>query len=681
MSLRVATDIGGTFTDLVFFDEDATATGLAKALTRPGDLAQGVLDTITLANLSTDAFRYFIHGCTVVINAITERKGVKTALVTTSGFRDVLEIGRGNRPDLYNMRFEKPRPFVPRHLRFEVEERVDQHGTVLKPLRMEDVEEVVRRCRDAQVQAIAVCYLHAYANPDHELRTAQHLRRQLPRVAVTVSSDVTREWREYERSTTAVLNAYVQPIAEAYLDNLERAVSTRGDLQPHVMQSNGGTTTFALAKRRPIQLIESGPVAGVIGAAAVGRLVGEPNVISLDIGGTTAKCSLVEASTPKVTTEYKLFQTRTFPGYPVKVPVVDIVEIGAGGGSIARFDPSGALQVGPVSAGADPGPASYGRGGTEPTVTDAMLLTNVLNPDYFLGGRLRLDRDQAHGAMAKIARGLGISVEAAAVSVVRLVNANMINALKLVSVQRGHDPRDFVLVASGGGGPMHVAALAQELGVKAAIVPNYPGCFSAWGMLMTEPRIDLIRTQLRRTAEVTLHEVEGVFAEMAREILAQYAADRVAAADVRFVRSLDARYHGQDHTVPVALDGALADVDRIAELFHAAHKKAYTFDLPDTPVEVVNYRLTGYHLARRPDLRKIERRPGDPPLKGRRVVDFGDAGVAEAIVLERDTLPAGFQRSGPAIVEEASSTTVVPPGGWFEVDEWGQLHIRLEREP
>src|SRR2546426_932965 len=527
MSLRVATDIGGTFTDLVFFDEDATATGLAKALTRPGDLAQGVLDTITLANLSTDAFRYFIHGCTVVINAITERKGVKTALVTTRGFRDVLEIGRGNRPDLYNMRFEKPRPFVPRHLRFEVEERVDQHGKVLKPLRMEDVEQVVRRCRGAQVQAIAVCYLHAYANPDHELRTAQHLRRRLPRVAVTVSSDVTREWREYERSTTAVLNAYVQPIAEAYLDNLERAVSTKGGLQPHVMQSNGGTTTFALAKRRPIQLIESGPVAGVIGAAAVGRLVGEPNVISLDIGGTTAKCSLVEASTPKVTTEYKLFQTRTFPGYPVKVPVVDIVEIGAGGGSIARFDPSGALQVGPVSAGADPGPASYGRGGTEPTVTGAML----------------------------------------------------------------------------------VAALAQELGVKAAIVPNYPGYFSAWGMLMTEPRIDLIRTHLRRTAEVTLHEVEGVFAEMAREILAQYAADGIAAADVRFVRSLDARYHGQDHTVPVALDGALAGVDQIAELFHAGHKKAYTFDLPDTPVEVVNYRLTGYHLARRAELRQIELRP------------------------------------------------------------------------
>ncbi len=676
MTTRVASDIGGTFTDLVSFDEATGTIGVSKALSTPADLAAGVLETISLAGLSPREIDHFIHGCTVVINAITEGKGVRTALVTTRGFRDVLEIGRGNRPDLYNMRFEKPRPFVPRFLRFEVTERMDHHGRVLQPLRRRDLDAVAAACQREGVQAVAICCLHSYANPDHEIRTARYLRRRLPGVSITMSSDITREWREYERTTTAVLNAYIQPIAREYLDGLEKTVGRPRKTHLSIMQSNGGTTTFAQGKTQPIHIVESGPVAGVIGAAAIGLAVGERNVISLDIGGTTAKCSLIEDGRPRITTEYKLFQTRLFPGYPLKIPVVDIVEIGAGGGSIAWLDAAGALKVGPVSAGADPGPACYGRGGTRPTVTDAMLVAGVLNAEYFLGGRLRLDVRQARSALAPIGSGVGVSVEEAALSVIRLINANMINVLKLISVQRGYDPRDFALVAFGGGGPMHAALLAEELGVKEVIIPNYPGYFSAWGMLMTEPRIDRVLTRLARTTEITVSEVADLFAQMEQVILRQFADEGIEPTRVAFVHALDARYHGQDHTVTITVNGTSQSMSEVEALFHAAHRKAYTFDLPDTPVELVSYRVTGLHGGRKPSLPSLPRRQGPVAPKGRRPVDFGEIGVLETSIFERSALGPGFHHSGPMIVEEVSSTTVVPPGHTLHVDDFGQLHLR-----
>src|SRR3989449_3210912 len=563
------------------------------------------MDTIAVGEVELRDVGYFIHGTTIVINAITERKGVKTALVTTAGFRDVLEIGRGNRPDLYNMRFEKPRPFVPRRWRFEVRERIDRDGRVLQPLWDQDLDAVVPRCRRDGIQAIAICLLHAYANPAHEEACATYLRHHLPEVAITSSHDITREWREYERSSTTVLNAYVQPIVETYLGHLETALGgggLSGDL--YVMPSTGATTPFSAARHRPIYLIESGPVAGVMGAAMVGQLIEQPNVISMDIGGTTAKCSLIEDGHTKVSTEYKLFKTRLFPGYPIQVPVVDIVEIGAGGGSIAWFDDGGAFKVGPASAGADPGPASYGRGGTEPTVTDAKLLTGVINPDYFLGGRLRLDVEAARRAMQKVADRLRVTVDDAAVAVIRLGDANMNNALKLVSVQRGYDPRDFVLVASGGGGPMHAAALGQELGVREVIVPRYPGYFSALGMLMTEQRVDLVRTQLNRTSELSIDAVVRTFTALREEVEAQFRHDGVAPSHLLFRYHLDARYHGQDHTVSIALDlNGTTTMTSLEQLFHTAHKKLYTFELAQTPIEVVNYRLTGLYASHRPEIR------------------------------------------------------------------------------
>ncbi|MCZ6529938.1 MAG: hydantoinase/oxoprolinase family protein, partial [Chloroflexi bacterium] len=411
--MRVASDIGGTFTDLVYLDEKSGEVGMAKVSTTPANFAEGVVETLNKAQLSVPDTSYFVHGSTVIINALTERKGVKTGLITTKGFRDVLEIGRANRPDIYNMYYTKPPPFVPRYLRLEVGERMNYKGEVLTPLDEADVRSAVDKLQAEGVQALAVCLLHSYANPSHELECGEIINEMAPDLPITLSHQITQEWREYERTSTAVLNSYVHPIARDYLDHLERDLTEMGMQKTslHVMQSNGGSATFGAGKASPINLVESGPVAGVIGAANIGQMIGEPNVISLDIGGTTAKTSLIEKGTPRITTEYRIEQRRDYAGYPILSPAVDIVEIGAGGGSIAFVDKAGALQVGPVSAGADPGPACYGWGGDQPTVTDANVVAGRINPDYFLGGEIPLDVKKAEAALQPIADAFSMNLE------------------------------------------------------------------------------------------------------------------------------------------------------------------------------------------------------------------------------------------------------------------------------
>ena len=676
---RLASDIGGTFTDLVYFDDESGALKVEKSLTTPKDLTKGVEDTIRLAQIDPVGIDFFVHGGTTVINAITERKGAKTALVTTLGFRDVLEIARGNRPDLYNLSFEKPVPFVPRRLRFEVAERLDASGQEITPLNLADLDAVIERCRAENVEAIAIQFLHSYAAPEHEAACAEYLRDKLPGIAVTASHEITREWREYERANTAVLNAYVQPIVQRYFESLESSLRGQGlDCPFAAMQSNGGSTSFSWAKAHPITLVESGPSAGVNGAALVGELCGEADVIYLDIGGTTAKCSVIEGGQVKVTTDYKLEWTRINPGYPVKVPVLDIVEIGMGGGSIAWFDKVGTLKVGPVSAGSDPGPAGYGLGGTEPTVTDAKLLTGVLNPGYFAGGRITLDVDAAAHALQKIADGLGTSVEEAAVAVLRLADADAINALKLVSIQRGHDPRDFVLVVGGGGGAMHAATLGRELGVREIIIPLYPGYFSAWGMLATEPRRDFVQTALTRADDMTaarLNELFGGLKAQAEEYFRGQ--DGESEAQLNFEFGIDLRYLGQEHWVTVAAAPEGLSVDGILHDFHIAHERAYTFRLDDTPVEFVNFRLAATARVPRPTVKPLNGagRSEAAAAKGTRSVHFGEDGHHEAHIFERDLLPAGFEAEGPMIVEEPSANTIVHPGQSLRVDELGFLHI------
>ena len=681
--MRVASDIGGTFTDLAYLDEKTGRVGMTKVSTTPADFAEAVVGTLRKAGVDVPQTSFFVHGSTVIINALTERKGAKTALITTRGFRDVLEIGRANRPDIYNMSYTKPKPFVPRYLRHEVHERVNYKGEELAPLNETDVRQAVEKILAEGAQAIAVCFLHSYANPSHEIECGEIVNQLAPDLPLTLSHQMTQEWREYERTSTAVLNSYVHPIARAYLDHLERDLTTMGmDRRVlHVMQSNGGSATFESGKRSPVNLVESGPVAGVIGAAHVGDLIGEPNVISLDIGGTTAKTSLVEKGTPKITTEYKIEQRRDTAGYPILAPTVDIVEIGAGGGSIAWIDRAGALRVGPVSAGAAPGPACYGWGGDQPTVTDANVLAGRINPAYFLGGEIPLDVGRAEAAMRPIAQAFQLSIEDAAMGVIRIADANMINALKLVSVRRGYDPRDFVLIAFGGGGAMHAGALMRELRIKKVLIPTEPAVFSAWGMLMTDLRRDYIRTLITRTDQVNPARLNAIYAEVEGQALQDLTAEGVRGADMDFQRFADMRYMGQEHTVKVRLPaGAIDDraMPDINERFHALHEQTYTFRL-ETPVELVNYHLTAVGRVKKPEFRKLDGRQGKlaDARKGARRVNFDELGFAEAAIYERERLPVGVAVKGPAVVEEPASTTVVFPDQKLTRDEFGFLHIEM----
>jgi len=678
--MRVASDIGGTFTDLVYLDEKTGEVGVSKASTTPQNFAEGVIGTLKKAGIRVSDTSFFVHGSTIVINALTERKGAKTGLITTEGFRDVLEITRANRPDLYNMYYKKPRPFVPRQYRLEVKERVNYKGEELVPLNEDDVVNAVEYFKKENVEAIAVCFLHSYANPAHEKRCGEIIKKIAPDIPVTLSCDITQEWREYERTNTAVLNSFVITTTRSYLDNLEKSLSGLGMGRVyHVMQSNGGTATFARGKQAPINMVESGPVGGVIGTAVIGKMLGEPNTISFDVGGTTAKTSLVEGGNPRITTEYKIEWSRTYAGYPILAPTIDIVEIGAGGGSIAWVDGAGALRIGPQSAGADPGPASYGWGGDRPTVTDANVLAGRINPDYFLGGEIPLRVDLATKAMQPVADAFHLSIEDAAMGVIRLADSDMINALKLVSVRRGYDPRDFIMVAFGGGGAMHAGAITRELRVKKAVIPANPAVFSAWGMLVTDLRQDFIRTLIRRTDQVDPAEIESFFTGMEEQAMELMLEQHISKNRVVFQRFADMRYLGQEHTVKVPLPTGKITVEKIPEInerFHGLHEHAYTFRL-ESPIELVNYHLTAFGTVEKPELNKIDLKGLSlkEAKKGSRNVNFDELGFHESPIYERDRLPVNEYVQGPMVIEEPASTTVVFPDQRMKRDEYGFLHI------
>jgi N-methylhydantoinase A len=678
--MRVASDVGGTFTDLVYYDEGSGSFGSIKANTTPPDYERGVLDTVHKSGLDTSAIEYFAHGTTVVINALTERKGVKTGLITTRGFRDVLEIARGNRPDLFNFYFTKPKPFVPRHLRAEITERIDYKGNEVTPAALGELRPIVDDFKAQGVQAIAICLLHAYANPDHEQQATREVKRLWPEAAVIASHEITREWREYERTNTTVLSAYIHPIANGYLTSLEeqlRSSGTEGSL--YIMQSNGGIATMQSAKRNPITMVESGPVSGVLGAVVLGKVIGESNIIALDIGGTTAKCSLVEGGQPRITTEYRIEWSRTNPGYPIKTPVIDIVEIGSGGGSIAWLDAAGSLHVGPQSAGAVPGPAAYGRGGTAPTTTDANLITGRIDPEYFLGGEITPDMDNVQRAFGTLAAQLGSEIDDVARGVIRIANANMVNALKLVSLNRGHDPREFTLVAFGGGGGMHAAALAMELNIPEIIIPINPAVFSAWGMLLTDLRRDYIRTRVTRLDSAPPAEVQALFTELESLAAREFATDGIGGDRLVLQRFADMRYLGQEHTVKVPFPTGKVDAQALSnavERFHETHEREYTYRLTSS-VELVNYHVVAFGLVPKPELAKLTatgRRPADA-VRGTRIVDFDTHGVHDTTIYERNRLEPGMKIDGPAIVEEPATTIVVFPGQQATVDDYGNLRI------
>ncbi len=685
---RVATDVGGTFTDLVCFETDSS-TGesriiTAKSDTTPPDFEQGVLNVLQKGGVDPAAVDFLVHGTTVVINALTERKGEKVGLITTEGFRDTLEIARGNRPDFFNLHYEKPVPFVPRYLRAELPGRMTYQGEERTALNLSGLPAILDDFRADGVKAIAISYLHAYANTSHEEATLAEITRLWPEVAVVASHQITREWREYERTNTAVLSAYVQPVAATYLKRLDTGLKSKGfKHNPYIMQSNCGVDSLQATSRTPITMVESGPASGFWGAAELGKLIGEPNVLALDIGGTTAKCSLIENGQVRIMTDYWIERSRKSAGYPIMVPVVDLVEIGNGGGSIAWVDDYGKLHVGPQSAGALPGPAAYGKGGDAATTTDANLQLGRINPDYFCGGEIEADMQATGRVLGALGQSLGIDADEAARGIIRIANNNMVNALKLVSLSRGFDTRDFTLLAFGGGGGMHAVALGQELQVKKVVIPAAASVFSAWGMMMSDLRRDFFVTRLADLAEGSGSIIEGVFADTEKKALATFVAEGVDTTAVSFTRYGKFRYQNQEHTTEVLLDsGTITDakLDAIAENFHEAYEREFTYRLT-APVELV-----GIHLVATAEVGKLEMKA--EPLgnadaagaqKGKRQVDYAMDGVHQATVYNGDLLKPGMKFNGPAIIEDAGTTTVVHPDNAVAIDAWRNIHITLTR--
>lgn len=681
---RVATDVGGTFTDLVHFETDG-ATGrqtvrTSKCDTTPPNFEQGVLAVLERGEVDIAGVDFFAHGTTVVINSLTERKGARVGLITTKGFRDVLEIGRGNRPDFFNLMYRKPEPFVERYLRREIPGRIDFRGGEQAPLDLGELPLIVSDFQADGINAVAICLIHAYANSSHEEAVLAELQRLWPGVAAVASHQITREWREYERTSTTVLSAYVQPAAERYLEKLETGLRSKGYKGGlYIMQSNCGVDSVGSIKQTPITMVESGPASGFWGAAELGRIIGEPDVLALDIGGTTAKCSLIKDGHVAIKTDYWIERNRKSAGYPIMVPVVDLVEIGNGGGSIAWVDDFEKLHVGPKSAGAIPGPAAYGRGGTEATTTDANLALGRINKDYFCGGTVDADMSALEQSLSKLGGKLGVSDVEVARGIVRIANSNMVNALKLVSVNRGYDPRDFTLVVFGGGGPLHGVALGKELGVKKVVVPRGAPVFSAWGMLMSDLRRDYFVTELM---DADNYSALGDLIRRTRErALADYAVENVPADKVVVTTFARARYQNQEFAVEVRLPGDEPTAEMMAKFvadFHEAYRREYTYTL-DAGVEIIGIHQIASSEVGKLEIIKLQSSGAaiESAIKGKRPVDYATEGVHEATIYDGEKLEPGMTFSGPAIIEDPGTTVVVHPGNRVTIDDFGNIQIDI----
>jgi len=654
--LIVAVDVGGTFTDFVYIREDGFL-GFYKILSTPRNPEVAVLEGLRVLGGASSV----IHATTIATNALRGQVGLelpRVALVTTRGFRDVIETGRQNRPRLYDPFFEKPKPLVPRDLRFEVDERVDFRGYILKPLDVGEVESIGFKLRASGVESVAVIFLHSYANPFHEVLAEEALLKHVRHVSP--SYKVAPEPREYERASTTVVNAALMPIVSGYLERLSSGLKELGVVELSIMSSSGGLISVEEATFKPVQVVESGPAAGVIATAELSRVLGIPRVISFDMGGTTAKAGTVVDFEVEVTSEYEVGgeahhgRVVKGSGYPVRFPFVDLAEVSAGGGSIIWRDEAGALRVGPISAGSDPGPACYGRGGVKPTITDANLVLGRIG-DYILGGKVKLDR----GSSIKAFQALG-DPEVTAWDAISIANLEMARAIRLVTVERGLDPLEFTLVAFGGAGPQHAAEIAEELGVRSVVIPPHPGLFSALGLLLADWRFEA------RTAHPA--DLEGAYLKLEEELL------RIHGRVDYFVRYADVRYEGQgwELTVPVSRPAMVEDVRRV---FEEKHRAVYGFTLEDRGVEVVVARVFAVIRRVKPSLPKPVAR-GEPKVREARKAYFKD-GWATAPVYWRDDLPLGYRLEGPAVVEEYDSTTIIPPGWVAVVGDLGELRLEV----
>jgi N-methylhydantoinase A len=681
----VGVDIGGTFTDLVGVIDGQVVT--AKTPTVPADPTASVAESLRLAHCESRHLAELLHGSTIAINTVLERKGAETALLTTTGFRDVYAIGRSNRIEAFNLFFHRPKPLTRREMTFEVDERLDAAGRVIRPVDERQIETIAHGLRAAGAEAVAVCFLHSYANPAHERLAGEVLRRVNPDMFVTLSHEILREFREYERTSTTVLNAYVGPRVRSYLGTLEtflRREDFRGNV--HMMRSNGGVMSIRKALEEPVSMMESGPVAGMIGAGRLATHLGIARAIGFDMGGTTAKTSLITDGMPAVEEGYVIGSPAS--GQPMQLPVVDIVEVGAGGGSIAWVDQAGGLHVGPKSAGADPGPACYDKGSHDPVVTDADLVLGRINPDRFLGGGMKLDVAAARQAVQeKVGAPLGLSVEEAALGIATIADSAMSLAVRAVSVNKGVDPRDTTMIAFGGAGPLHAVNIARQIFIPRVVVPKVPGTFSALGMLMASWRQDFVRTFVGRIGSLDATATQAVLSELASEGRAQLKRDGVSeqGADFRFFADL--RYVGQEHALPVRIDDAdmlTGDTSVVRERFHVEHDRRYGQAAVDEQIEIVNLRLV--LTSARADTIAEEWmaqawQATEPATEQSRKVIYGNAAKpALSRVLWRPAMKPGDVVIGPAVIEEPNSTILIHPGDRVTVTPAGHLIIDLALE-
>jgi len=691
--VTIGIDVGGTFIDVVVIDR-AGGIRADKVLTTPADLSVGImqgLEKLLDGGLSEAlAQSRIVHATTTATNALLQQKTPRIGLITNRGFRDVLEIRRHARPDVYNHRLELAAPLVPRDLRLEVDGRLDPKGEVLQPLDMTEVEARIAALLAREVASFAVCFLHSYARPQEEQRVAEAIRRMRPDAYVTCSAEVCPEFREYERTSTAVVNAAVMPLVDRYLARLESELADAGYARDlYIMQSSGGMMRSADIRRFPVNIIESGPAAGVVAAATIGRQVGRGNVISFDMGGTTAKAALVHGGRIELSTEYEVGGARHGAqagggygtGYPIRVPFMDVVEVGAGGGSIAWIDEADALRVGPQSAGADPGPVCYGLGGTEPTTTDANLLLGRLSADYFLGGEMKLDLPAVERAMSeRIAKPLGLSAEAAAAGIIEVSNALMVRALRRVSIERGRHPADYALIAFGGAGPLVACYLAEELGVPEVIVPPLPGVASAVGLLGSDIRHEFRQAFFGNLVSLDLTAANALLARLADDGRAVVRASGVADADITMQALAELRYVGQAYELRIELPAPMLDAAALAETarrFHAEHKRRYAYDIPDRGIEAVSLKVTATGRVGNPAPPRLAAAGTPPQPKGRRPVHFRGLGRVDCPVYEREQLALDHAFGGPAVIEQKDSTTLLPAGWRLAVDP--HRHLLLSR--
>ena len=690
MSWRVGIDIGGAFTDLIAVNDETGETRWVKVESTPKDYSEGVIETFVKSKLNLHArkIRYLVHGQTIVINTIITRSGSKTGLITTEGFH-ILEIGRANRRDMFNLKYRKPEQFVPRHLTSWIKERIKADGSVVIPVNEDEMRSAARELIEKGCQSIAISFINSYANPEHEKKAEKIVKEEMEtrgkRAYVTLSSELSSEWREYERTSTAVLNAYTQPGLDAYTSVLEQALK-RMNFEGifYVTLASGGMATSDFAKKYPITTVEGGPIAGIVGGIALAELLGYRDLIVLDGGSTTTKAGLVKDLVPRITTEYYVGRDRFRPGHPIKVPVVEITEVGNGGTSIAWIDDVGALKVGPKAAGAYPGPACYGKGGTEPTLTDAYVVTGYLNPNYLLGGELKIYRDKAEGALKKFADYYKISIEDVAEAIIRIANDQAAYAIRLVSVQRGLDPRDFTLIAHGGSGPMFAPFIASELHIPRIVVPVIPvGVFNAWGMLVADVRHDLVRTHIMKLTSKTEDAklIDDLYSALQKQLLDIFATERAELEKVFIMRHADMRYYGQEHVIKVPVMSGKIEAKEVKEIENAfinAHEKEYGFILEDNPVEIVNFHTTGILRVKKPTLQTLsyEGKTIGKALKEEREVYFGRTeGLKRTPIYSRDLLPTGVEITGPAIIEETTSTIIVTKDFKAKTDKFGNVLI------